>query len=74
MKLQNQVDIVDIVGRKAIYHATNRDTGSGGVVRVYHVYENGWTEKISGEDVNKLHYQYRKEKDLEEDWKTGKLD
>jgi len=32
-----------ILGRKAIYHATNRDTASGGLVRVYHVHKNGWT-------------------------------
>ena len=61
------------LGRKAIYHATNRDTGSGGVVRVYHVHKGGWTEKIAGEDVNKLHYKYMAEKGIEQDTTRGKL-
>ena len=61
------------LGRKAIYHATNRDTGSGGVVRVYHVHKGGWTEKIAGEDVNKIHYQYMAEKGIEQDVTRGKL-
>ncbi len=61
------------LGRKAIYHATNRDTGSGGVVRVYHVHKDGWTEIVAGDDVNKLHYQYQAEKGLEEDRSRGKL-
>lgn len=61
------------LGRKAIYHATNRDTGSGGVVRVYHVHKDGWTEIVAGDDVNKLHYQYQAEKGLEEDRSRGRL-
>ena len=36
------VEAVEL-GRKAIYHATNRDAASGGFVRVYHVHKNGWT-------------------------------
>merc|ERR1712061_259896 len=52
------------LGRRAIYHATHRDGASGGVVRVYHVHENGWTKVIGGEDVNALHYMYAKEKGL----------
>jgi hypothetical protein len=63
------------LGKRAIYHATNRDTGSGGVARVYHVHENGWTEVISGEDVNVLHYEYLKQKGFEEFDKTvGKIE
>ena len=61
------------LGRKAIYHATFRDTGSGGVARVYLVHKGGWTEKIAGDDVNKLHYMYQAEKGLEEDRTRGKL-
>lgn len=61
------------LGRKAIYHATNRDTGSGGFVRVYHVHKGGWTEKIAADDVNVLHYQYREAKGFEEDKSRGKL-
>lgn len=52
------------LGRRAIYHATHRDGASGGVVRVYHVHEKGWTKVIAGEDVNELHYMYAKEKGL----------
>jgi len=52
------------LGRRSIYHATHRDGASGGVVRVYHVHEKGWTKVIPGEDVNKLHYMYAKEKGL----------
>jgi len=52
------------LGRRAIYHATHRDGASGGVVRVYHVHEKGWTKVIAGEDVNELHWMYAKEKGL----------
>merc|ERR1712032_460858 len=56
-------DAVEL-GRRSIYHATHRDGASGGVVRVYHVHEKGWTKKIAGEDVNKLHYMYAEQKGL----------
>jgi len=52
------------LGRRAIYHAKHRDAASGGVVRVYHVHEKGWTKVIGGEDVNKLHYMYAEQKGL----------
>eukprot|EP00448_Togula_jolla_P016538 CAMPEP_0170592496 /NCGR_PEP_ID=MMETSP0224-20130122/12953_1 /TAXON_ID=285029 /ORGANISM="Togula jolla, Strain CCCM 725" /LENGTH=282 /DNA_ID=CAMNT_0010916401 /DNA_START=162 /DNA_END=1010 /DNA_ORIENTATION=- len=52
------------LGRRSIYHATHRDGASGGVVRVYHVHEKGWTNIVEGQDVNELHYQYAKEKGL----------
>lgn len=45
------------LGRRAIYHATFRDTASGGTVSVYHVTEAGWT-KVLGDDVGDLHFQY----------------
>jgi 20S proteasome subunit beta 5 len=45
------------LGRRAIYHATFRDTASGGTVSVYHVTKDGWT-KILGDDVGSLHFQY----------------
>ena len=61
------------LGRKAIYHATFRDTGSGGLVRVYHVYKGGWKEIVPGDDVNVLHYQYEAAKGLSEDRTTGKI-
>jgi len=50
------------LGRKAIYHAGHRDAMSGGVVRVYHVHENGWTKVIPGEDINTIHDEHEREK------------
>lgn len=49
------------LGRRAIYHATHRDAYSGGVVRVYHIKEDGWT-KITEQDSKDLHYKYAEEK------------
>jgi 20S proteasome subunit beta 5 len=43
------------LGRRSIYHATHRDAYSGGIINVYHVFEDGW-RKISSEDNNELHY------------------
>ena len=45
------------LGRRAIYHATFRDTASGGTVSVYHVTEAGW-KKVRGDDVGDLHFEY----------------
>merc|ERR1712194_747267 len=59
-------DAVEL-GRRSIYHATHKDGASGGVVRVYHVHEDGWTRKIVGDDVNKLHYMYAQAKGLRGD-------
>jgi len=56
-------DAVEL-GRRSIYHATHRDGASGGVVRVYHVHEKGWTNVIKGEDVDKLHWEYAKAKGM----------
>ena len=42
------------LGRKAIYHATYRDAGSGGRVTVVHITEQG-VERISQTDVTDLH-------------------
>lgn len=50
------------LGRRSIYHATHRDGASGGVVRVYHVHKDGWTNIIKGEDVDSLHWKYAKDK------------
>jgi len=49
------------LGRRAIYHATHRDAYSGGIVRVYHIKDDGW-HKISEQDCKDLHYQYAEEK------------
>jgi len=56
-------DAVEL-GRRSIYHATHRDGASGGVVRVYHIHENGWTKMEAAKDVDELHWQYAKEKGL----------
>lgn len=53
------------LGKRAIQHATYRDAGSGGVVRVYHIHKDGWTKIEEGLDVNVLHYKYAEEKGLD---------
>ena len=45
------------LARRSIYHATFRDTASGGTVSVYHVTKDGWT-KVCGDDVGSLHFEY----------------
>jgi len=49
------------LGRRAVYHATHRDSASGGVVRVYHITEEGW-KIISEDDCTELHWRYQAEK------------
>lgn len=49
------------LGRRAIYHATHRDAYSGGIVRVYHIKEEGWVN-VSNEDCMDLHFKYQEEK------------
>ncbi|KEG03416.1 proteasome subunit beta type-5, putative [Plasmodium vinckei vinckei] len=46
------------LGRNAIYHATFRDGGSGGKVRVFYIHKDGYSKIIEGEDVYDLHYHY----------------
>jgi 20S proteasome subunit beta 5 len=55
------------LGREAIYHATHRDAGSGGVVRVYNIVRDGWEKVIDAEDVNEIHYAFAKNKGLRGD-------
>lgn len=55
------------LGREAIYHATHRDCGSGGVVRVYNIVKGGWNKIIEAEDVNKIHYENAQAKGLRGD-------
>ena len=69
MSLEEAVEL----GKKAIYHATHRDTASGGMVRVYHVFNGGWTEMVAGDDVNVLHNIYEEQKGLSEDRTIGKI-
>ncbi|KAJ1609552.1 Pre2p/proteasome subunit beta type 5 with NTN hydrolase fold [Cryptosporidium canis] len=46
------------LGKRAIVIATNRDGGSGGLVRVYQITKDGIVKHVPGEDVSKLHYEY----------------
>lgn len=46
------------LAKNAIYHATFRDGGSGGKVRVYYVGTDGYKKIIEGEDVKDLHFHY----------------
>jgi 20S proteasome subunit beta 5 len=56
------------LGRLAIYHATHRDSGSGGVVRVYHFDSTGnWEKIIEGENVDKIHWEIAAMKGLRGD-------
>jgi 20S proteasome subunit beta 5 len=55
------------LGREAIYHATHRDAGSGGVVRVYNIIKDGWEKIIDAEDVNEIHYARAEDKGLKGD-------
>ncbi|KAF4693156.1 Proteasome subunit beta type-5 [Perkinsus olseni] len=50
------------LGKRAIYHATNKDAASGGHVRVYHVHKDGWTIIEDRQDVIELHYKYAADK------------
>jgi len=45
------------LGRRAVYHATHRDTMSGGYIQVYHIGADGW-ERISRDDCFLLHQRY----------------
>lgn len=49
------------LGRRSIYHATHRDSASGGIIRVYHITKDGWVH-IDNNDCNDLHYKYLEEK------------
>ncbi|MCQ2816142.1 MAG: hypothetical protein MJ252_02640 [archaeon] len=55
------------LGREAIYHATHRDCGSGGVCRVYNVTEGSWTKYIEGDDVYGIHKELAAKKGLRGD-------
>ncbi|XP_003421097.3 proteasome subunit beta type-8 [Loxodonta africana] len=46
------------LARRAIAHATHRDSYSGGVVNMYHMKEDGWV-KVESTDVSDLLHQYR---------------
>jgi len=51
------------LGKRAIFHATHRDAYSGGIINVFVITEDGWTQKWRG-DMNSIYYeQYQPEKD-----------
>uniref|UniRef100_A0A4X2L132 Proteasome subunit beta n=1 Tax=Vombatus ursinus TaxID=29139 RepID=A0A4X2L132_VOMUR len=47
------------LGRRAIVHATHRDSYSGGFVNMYHMKEDGWV-KVESSDVSNLFHEYLK--------------
>ncbi|EEA04726.1 proteasome subunit beta type 5 precursor, putative [Cryptosporidium muris RN66] len=53
------------LGRRAITHATYRDGGSGGLVRVYQITSQGYKVHISGQDASELHYKYAEESNID---------
>ena len=63
LSLQDAVEL----GKRAIYHATHKDGASGGVCRVYHVHQDGWSIIEEGADVSELHWKYAAQKNLRGD-------
>ena len=53
------------LGKRAISEATFMDSASGGVVRVYHVHEKGWTKIVEAEDNSELVWKDRAAKGVE---------
>ncbi|XP_014281073.1 proteasome subunit beta type-5 [Halyomorpha halys] len=51
------------LARRSIYHATYRDSYSGGIIRVYHMKSTGW-EVISQQDCLELYHKYKDDKPL----------
>lgn len=52
------------LGYEAIYHATHRDCGSGGFVRVYSVIEGAWKRVVPGDNVDEYHWKLMNSKGL----------
>jgi 20S proteasome subunit beta 5 len=49
------------LGKRAIWHATHRDAYSGGIINVFCITKDGWTQHYKG-DMNELYYgQYSEE-------------
>ena len=62
-KWELSVDEAVQLGIKAIVSATHKDSASGGVVRVYHVTNEGhWRIVHDKIDVSELHYQFEAKK------------
>jgi len=71
-KWDMSVDEAVKLGVRAIASATHRDSASGGVVRVYHVNNNGgWTKVHDRLDVDTLHWEHEQSKGLRGDGKEG---
>jgi 20S proteasome alpha/beta subunit len=47
------------LGQRAIYHATHRDSYSGGINNVYIVKPDGWKKLFSGDVSTVLHEKYK---------------
>lgn len=56
MGLQDAVAL----GKRAISEATFMDSGSGGVCRVYHVFQGGWKVLVAAEDNSELVWEHKK--------------
>jgi len=56
------VDEAIDLARRSIYHATYRDSYSGGTISIYHMKATGWV-KVSSDDVGPLYYKYKEEKE-----------
>lgn len=52
---------------EAICHATYRDCGSGGYVRVYSVIEGAWKKLVSGDCVDEFHWKFAQSRGLSGD-------
>lgn len=52
------------LGYEAVCHATYRDCGSGGFVRVYQIVPGGWTKLVAGDSVDEFHWKYMQAKGL----------
>lgn len=53
------------LGKRAISEATYQDSGSGGVVRIYHVHNKGWDCIVDAEDNNELVWKHREQQKVE---------
>ena len=53
------IDEAVALGKRAISEATYMDSASGGVCRVYHVHNNGWTKLVEAEDNSELIWKHR---------------
>lgn len=56
LSLKEAIDL----GKRAISEATFMDSGSGGVVRIYYVFQGGWRCLVDAQDNNELVWEHRR--------------